>query len=101
VPPPIQATSLHEPAAPTSLPLVPSMDVEEVVEQIPTTRNEVWAYADAMVREWGADGDTEDREALWEAIVSYRNPQWVVGLSKRMALLRADGIDPMTAWRWP
>lgn len=86
------------PPAPTKithLPLVPSYYVDEIIEGIPENRNDVWEYADSVVRDWGERGDTEDREDLWEAIVAYRNPKWVVGLSERYRLLRRDGIDPM------
>lgn len=57
-------------------------------DTIPTTRNEVWEYADAKVAETGDRFETIQREEMWEAIVAYRNPKWVVGLTERYRLLR-------------
>lgn len=57
-------------------------------DDIPTTRNEVWAYADRKASELGESRDTDWRDELWNAIVRRIDPSWVVGYSERLRLLR-------------
>lgn len=66
---------------------------------LPTDRDELWAYADAWISQHGDTMDTWQREDAWTAIVAAVNPAWVVGLTQRRRLQRRTTTQRLLAER--